>query len=616
MLSNFAFRSIGWGLVFGWVICPLLGVASAATPETSPAQSLVKQALEKEIQGDAFGRRKALLHAIFQDADFAPARWQNGQLEYEGNWLDYQKIAQAEATRPEVQEYLKIRGNYAMRANEQLKLANWCRDRKLSAQEHAHLIAALELSGNPNHLPIRSRLGHQFIGGVWMTPTEIAESVESSRGIQLAIKTWKPRLQLLARQVRSPGADLRKQAREEVLAIDDPDVLPVLEATFSRDSLQSATLLVELLSQMKFVEANQYLARQAVLSPFVTIREEAAKTLRSRPPETYAPLLLEALHTPIQSRVRLFVNRSGIQLTHLISSETKDVRDVARRDSRVLFQNIPTMTFRVAGNRRHLSRVSAASRLQVNATLRDVETEVLRKQLEAYAQQRAVDQKNEQLQEWNGRIFAVLQDATGMELPNDPEEWWAWWTDYNQLTPPNTKSLRYAEVTETRTKVTHFPRRIRQASCLTAGTPIWTDRGFVAIEKIQIGDRVLSKHPETGELAYQPVLRTTVRPATRVMAARFGSSEVTSTEGHTFWVSGKGWQKMRDISAGDSFHTVNGFVKLESLKKAKPEPTYNLVVADFHTYFVGPEMLLSHDVTFAEPVNNSVPGLLNDVEKP
>ncbi|MEZ6104079.1 MAG: hypothetical protein R3E01_34495 [Pirellulaceae bacterium] len=41
--------------------------------------------------------------------------------------------------------------------------------------------------------------------------------------------------------------------------------------------------------------------------------------------------------------------------------------------------------------------------------------------------------------------------------------------------------------------------------CLAAGTTVWTDRGPLAIEKVESGDLVLSQHPETGELAYKPV---------------------------------------------------------------------------------------------------------------
>jgi hypothetical protein len=39
-------------------------------------------------------------------------------------------------------------------------------------------------------------------------------------------------------------------------------------------------------------------------------------------------------------------------------------------------------------------------------------------------------------------------------------------------------------------------------------------------------------------------------------------------------------------------------------------PSYNLLVADFHTYFVGERQALSHDNTVRQPVSAAIPGLL------
>ena len=57
-----------------------------------------------------------------------------------------------------------------------------------------------------------------------------------------------------------------------------------------------------------------------------------------------------------------------------------------------------------------------------------------------------------------------------------------------------------------------FNRVSGRCCCLAAGTPVWTDQGLLAIEKISVGDRVLAQDIETGELGYKPVLRTTTRP--------------------------------------------------------------------------------------------------------
>ena len=45
-----------------------------------------------------------------------------------------------------------------------------------------------------------------------------------------------------------------------------------------------------------------------------------------------------------------------------------------------------------------------------------------------------------------------------------------------------------------------------QKQCFVAGTLIHTKDGLKAIEDIQIGDLVLSKDDQTGEVAYKPVV--------------------------------------------------------------------------------------------------------------
>ncbi len=78
-------------------------------------------------------------------------------------------------------------------------------------------------------------------------------------------------------------------------------------------------------------------------------------------------------------------------------------------------------------------------------------------------------------------------------------------------------------------------------SCFVPGTLIHTESGLAPIESIQIGDRVLSQDVETGELAYKPVLRTTVRESKDTRRIRSGSDELHCSPGHPFWVHGRGW---------------------------------------------------------------------------
>ena len=59
-------------------------------------------------------------------------------------------------------------------------------------------------------------------------------------------------------------------------------------------------------------------------------------------------------------------------------------------------------------------------------------------------------------------------------------------------------------------------------------------------------------------------------------------------------------------------HTVTGTVAVDSVEPLGPGTVYNLVVADFHTYFFGEAKILSHDPTTATLTNAIVPGLRTD----
>ncbi|HSG70669.1 MAG TPA: polymorphic toxin-type HINT domain-containing protein [Planctomycetaceae bacterium] len=148
------------------------------------------------------------------------------------------------------------------------------------------------------------------------------------------------------------------------------------------------------------------------------------------------------------------------------------------------------------------------------------------------------------------------------------------------------------------------------ASCFVQGTPVWTDRGPRPIEKLHIGDSVLTKNVETGELAYKPIIRATVREPNPLVTIDLGPEQITATGGHPFWVSGRGWVRARELKPGQRLHTPTGSIEIESITEADERETYNLVVDGFHTYFVGQSQLLCHDVSITSPTDAVVPGLI------
>jgi hypothetical protein len=133
------------------------------------------------------------------------------------------------------------------------------------------------------------------------------------------------------------------------------------------------------------------------------------------------------------------------------------------------------------------------------------------------------------------------------------------------------------------------------------------------VESIQPGDRVLAQDQNTGELSYKVVLRTTLRPATRLVRLTLGGEQIVATQGHPFWVNGHGWKMAKELAAGDYLHGLGGATRIDRVEPAGEDRAHNLVVDDFSTYFVGKTGVLVHDNEFRKPTRAIVPGLVEDV---
>jgi hypothetical protein len=64
----------------------------------------------------------------------------------------------------------------------------------------------------------------------------------------------------------------------------------------------------------------------------------------------------------------------------------------------------------------------------------------------------------------------------------------------------------------------------------------------------------------------------------------------------------------KELGDSASLHGVNGGTRVRGVEEAKNAEAYNLVVADFSTYFVGETGVLVHDNTFRKPTQAIVPG--------
>ena len=135
-----------------------------------------------------------------------------------------------------------------------------------------------------------------------------------------------------------------------------------------------------------------------------------------------------------------------------------------------------------------------------------------------------------------------------------------------------------------------------------------TSHGLRQIEDIVTGDLVLSRNINTGELSWNPVLRPTFRPPAVTINISIDGESFCCTTGHLFWVSGAGWKRASELVEGNVLHGAERPSVVTATSSGQTVVTYNLEIADNTNYFVGKNMIMTHDVTPRETNRQTVPG--------
>ncbi|SFR61828.1 polymorphic toxin-type HINT domain-containing protein [Anaeromicropila populeti] len=141
---------------------------------------------------------------------------------------------------------------------------------------------------------------------------------------------------------------------------------------------------------------------------------------------------------------------------------------------------------------------------------------------------------------------------------------------------------------------------VTPGGCFVAGTLVLTEDGQKPIEEVKAGDIVQSENPETGEKACKKVVRTFVHIKDELIHVWIAGEEIITTREHPFYVEGEGFVGAGDLQRGDR-------VRLECGKQALVEQVtveklinlvkvYNFEVEDFHTYYVGEQSVLVHNM--------------------
>ena len=574
-------------------------IAGDVNPQASPpAEHLVQEALHREVFGLQRDRERLLLAALEQNPDYGPAHWHQGFVKFRGNWTSVDSIPQLVAEFPAIEQYRRQREKCADDLNGNLEMANWCRKHHLASQERAHLNRMLDFA--PDHPSARTRLGYRLRNGQWKTDASVREENERAEARRVGLVRWRGKVERLRSGLRSRDEEKRARAEAGVRAIKDPSAIAALEAVFS-DTEGGMLLVVDTVAQFRGDEAVETLVRHAVLSGWDSVRHAAARALGQRELESYVPSMLTAMYTPVTSQTAIVpTGNNRFVYRHAFVREGQD------QQQELILNTQVRRVARPGGNGRETL---------LRALVGTMQTYV--------ARERSVELQNQRAGMQNQRISAALNVATGQQLDAKPESWWDWWNQEQDIEIRGQKQSRQIQRNTQVTLADRVPPsnldggiqrtgsgRPQSGECFAAGTPVWTAAGLVPIERVRIGDLALSQDPKTGELAYKPVLRTTVRSAEKLHKIHVGSESFETSGGHLFWVSGNGWTRSRQLDTGMNLHSLTGSVPILEIGEGCKAETFNLVVEDFHTYFVGVSRVLSHDVTIRESVETVVPGLV------
>ena len=134
-------------------------------------------------------------------------------------------------------------------------------------------------------------------------------------------------------------------------------------------------------------------------------------------------------------------------------------------------------------------------------------------------------------------------------------------------------------------------------ACFPKGTKVHTEKGQKRIEEIKKGDLVWSWDESTNQKALKKVVSTKKAKTDIIIELHTTNGEVIkTTPTHPFKTNAE-WKDALDLKIGDSLKTFDS----KSLKISKilhlpnNEEVFNFHVKDFHTYYIGENLILVHN---------------------
>ncbi|MFO0790742.1 MAG: polymorphic toxin-type HINT domain-containing protein [Pirellulales bacterium] len=572
------------------------------------------------------------------------AHWQLGEVQVDGRWLSAD-AAQVLALQDPVQaEYRHRRAAVERNVTAQAKLARWCRDNTLADEAQLHWAVVLSL--DPTNKEALRALDKTWKDGQLVDRSKTFEPKRQSQAAKSAAKRWEPIIAKWRRAVAGHDVQAHDAALDEIRAIREIEAIPSMEAaTLGRDAnhvkhaeecLHIALAFIDALEKMPQQLATESLVRHAVFSPGVKARRLSIEKLKARDQADFVPMLLSGLAMPLESSFDVSRSDDGsVRYTHSLYREGQEA-DWAH-DFRASAAQYDVggrlITYDVANGTTTIGPPVSATPAEQERRQRQSNQFVERYENSAASIESSVAAINASTEIRNASIMNVLHEVTGA-AHETPRAWWDWWKDKTGYSTSERPVEQYYD-----SEYNHYyygypqyasydstPRASNPAGgitlsdgsnigrrmgfeCFGKGTPVWTKSGRVPIENVALGDFVLAQDISTGELKYKPVLGKTVRPPSPLVKIKLANEQFIASVGHPFWVPGAGWRMAKELETGVNLHCTRGVASIESIESVPDDESFNLIVGEFNTYFVGERGVLVHDNTPRRPAPVIVPGV-------
>jgi hypothetical protein len=119
-----------------------------------------------------------------------------------------------------------------------------------------------------------------------------------------------------------------------------------------------------------------------------------------------------------------------------------------------------------------------------------------------------------------------------------------------------------------------------------------------AIAQLESGEIVMSRDESTGVAAPQRVIRKWVYNSKPTLLLHLTNDDIIeTTDPHRFFVSGRGFLAASQLTPGMYLKTQTGSdAQISSIERnVRKTKVYNLLVENFHTYFVGASGVWVHN---------------------